>query len=93
MAEEEETGIDPETINTRRVGWILKRLRLGKAGREDGKKGRQWLVKTADVERWRVAYSISDFEKRPPVGKNGGNGENGGTAENPAPTADDEEVF
>ncbi|MEP7338016.1 MAG: DUF3854 domain-containing protein [Acidobacteriota bacterium] len=45
MADKGESGIDPETINSRKVGWILKRLRLEKGGREEGKKGRKWLVK------------------------------------------------
>jgi hypothetical protein len=84
LAEEDETGVDPETINNRRVGWVLKRLRLEKAGREEGKKGRQWLIDPKDVERWRSAYSIVDSEKRHPAPENGENGENGGTAEGEA---------
>jgi hypothetical protein len=93
MAEEDETGIDPEKINSKRVGWILKRLRLKKDGRQDGKRGWQWMIKTADVERWRVAYSIGESGKRLPVGENGENGENGEMAETPAQVVEDEEEF
>lgn len=84
LAEDSESGIDPETINSKRVGWILKRLRLEKAGREEGKKGRKWLVKRADVERWKVAYSINGDFNAEPAKQNGENGENGETAENQA---------
>jgi hypothetical protein len=81
MADEDESGIDPETISTKRVGWILKRLRLEKAGREDGKKGRQWLVKTADISRWKSAYSLMEQKSQGEPKQNGENGENGETAE------------
>jgi hypothetical protein len=81
IARDDEVGIDPETINSRRVGWILRRLRLTKAGREEGKKGQLWAVKTADIEKWRRAYSL--FEEKPEGGQeqNCENCENCETAE------------
>lgn len=64
IAKDEELDIDPENINTKRVGWILTRLRLEKVGREEGKKGRLRLIKMADVERWRTAYSLFQEKRR-----------------------------
>src|SRR5262249_18444133 len=57
IAKDEEMDIDLETINTKRVGWVLTRLRLEKEGREEGKKGAQRLIRMADVERGGTGYS------------------------------------
>src|SRR5262249_8009280 len=84
MAKDEELDVDPETINAKRVGWILTRLRLEKVGREEGKKGRQRLIKMGDVERWRTAYSLFEPKSEGGQKQNGDNGENGGMAEDSA---------
>lgn len=81
IAGEDEAGLDPETVNSKKVGWVLKRLRLDKAGREEGKKARLWRVKTADVEKWRTVYSLSEEKQEGGRKQNGENGENGETAE------------
>ena len=60
LAKDDETGIDPEKINSKRVGWILKRLRLRHAGRKDGKGPKQWVIKSAEIEKLRNAFSLFD---------------------------------
>lgn len=89
LATDDEWGIDPETINSKRVGWVLKRLRLKQAKRQKRGEPRKWTVQNGDLVRWKSVYSI--FEEKTEGGQktNGANGENG---ENGAETPD-EEVF
>ena len=84
LAAEDEWGIDPETLNSRRVGWVLKRLRLKQAKREKRGEPRKWTVQNGDLARWKKVYSIfDDFDQggREQNGENSENGENGAGAE------------
>lgn len=81
LAVEDEWGIDPETLNSRRVGWILKRLRLTQAKRETRGEPRKWTVQNGDLVRWKSVYSIFDEKTEGGQKQNGENGENGETVQ------------
>lgn len=83
LAADDEWGVDLETLNSKRVGWILKRLRLQQAKRQKRGEPRKWTVQNGDLVRWKSVYSI--FEEKTEGGPktNGANGANGENGANP----------
>jgi hypothetical protein len=81
IVEDDELDFDAEHINSRRVGKVLGKLRIGTAGREAGRGARRWKVTQKDLDTWQRAYLLT----LPSVlqgylgasGANGGHGANG----------------
>jgi len=56
LAKDQETDIEPESINTKRVGRVLGKMRLKEKPRPGGKGPRQWQLTKAELQRWLVSY-------------------------------------
>jgi hypothetical protein len=79
LAEEIEADIDAESINSRRVGRVLGKMRL-KPDRDSKKKG--WCITRSEIERWAISYGVpfqNANDTTPPL--NGTNETNGITAQ------------
>jgi len=62
IAEDEELGIDPDTLNSRRIGWILKRLRfVHRRQNKTGQKG--WIVTWLELQKYLIAFNLPLPEK------------------------------
>ena len=57
IAEDEEMGIDPERINSRSIGWILKRLRF-EHKRTANKGSRGWIVTRLQLQKFFIAFGL-----------------------------------
>ena len=57
IAEEQELGIAEDFINARRIGWILKKLRLN-SGRESGTGKKGWNVSPLEMQRFILAFGL-----------------------------------
>jgi hypothetical protein len=62
IAEQEELGIDLEKITSRRIGWILKRLRL-QHKREPGSGKKGWQVSRVELQKYFIAFNLFSLEK------------------------------
>jgi hypothetical protein len=62
IAEGEELGIDAELITEKRIGWILKKLRVTKY-REPGTGKRGWMISPFEMQRYVNAYGLYTPEK------------------------------
>jgi hypothetical protein len=62
IAEGEELGIDAELIVEKRIGWILKKLRVTKC-REPGTGKRGWMISPFEMQRYVNAYGLYTPEK------------------------------
>jgi hypothetical protein len=62
IAEGQELGIDSDHLTEKRIGWILKKLRLDK-GREAGTGKRGWQVSKSEMQRWINAFGLYSPEK------------------------------
>jgi Domain of unknown function (DUF3854) len=68
IAEEEDSGIDLDHITSRRIGWILKRLRLRhKREAHTGRKG--WVVSKLELQKYFIAFNLTLPEKTSPKDK------------------------
>jgi hypothetical protein len=59
VAEETESTLSPDQINSQRVGMALKKMRIRRAVRLNGRGARRWEVSLADLQRWSLAYGIT----------------------------------
>jgi hypothetical protein len=59
VAADEESGLNPESLSTDRVGRVLGRMRFKKKPRPGGKGPRQWIIPLGDLQGWAKAYGIS----------------------------------
>lgn len=71
IAADIEADIDPDAITTRRIGWVLKKLRL-RAGRNSARTMRGWEVTINDLTLLRRRYGINDHEKTSETSESGG---------------------
>lgn len=62
IVEKDDLGYDLERINSRRIGHILKRLRI-KSHREPGTGQRGWILSRAELEKYVVAFGVIPPEK------------------------------
>jgi len=62
IAEEQELGIDSEHLTEKRIGWILKKLRMDN-GRESGTGKRGWDISKSEMQRWIVSFGLYSPEK------------------------------
>ena len=62
IAEEQELGIPEESISDRRIGWIIKKLRL-ESGREPGTGKHGWKVSQLEMQRFVFAFGLNTPEK------------------------------
>src|SRR5262249_39717913 len=60
LAKDEEWGIDPETVNSKKVGRILGRLRFKKVPRKNGNEARKWQVDLAHLAHLKAVFSLTD---------------------------------
>lgn len=68
IAEEEESGIDIERITSKRIGWILKRLRVRiKREAHTGKRG--WIISRLELQKYFTAFNLYPPEKTSPNDK------------------------
>ena len=74
---ESELDLDPERINSRRIGRSLAKMRFKQEARAKGQGDRQWLVSIDDLTRWANLYSLADWLPPEANGSNGANGGNG----------------
>jgi hypothetical protein len=74
---ESELDLDPERINSRRIGRVLSKMRFKQEARAKGQGDRQWLVSIDDLIRWAKLYSLVDWLPSEANGGNGANGSNG----------------
>lgn len=58
IAKDSEGDIDPERLNSQRVGHILRKMRLTKPPRPRGQKARIWRVTADELIRWAMAYGL-----------------------------------
>ena len=57
VAKDEESDIDPQTITSRRVGRVLRKLRL-EQHREPRRGARGWIVTAAGIRDWAQRYGL-----------------------------------
>jgi hypothetical protein len=69
--EDEVVGKGRDFANSRRVGWILKRLRLAKGDRPTGETKRRWKVTIPDLEGLAASYGMTMPWQVVPVGQAG----------------------
>ena len=62
IAEEQEDGIDTDHLSDKRIGWILKKLRMDKA-REAGTGKRGWHISKSEMQRWINSFGLYTSEK------------------------------
>lgn len=96
LAKDQETGIEPESISTRRVGRVLGKMRLKAKPRPGGKGLRQWQLTNAELQRWLVSYGMpvpkelsNLFSGTPPLSTNGTHGIDGTNGTAPTSGGDD----
>ena len=66
VAEETESDIDPQTITSRRVGRVLRKMRLERH-REAGGGPRGWLITTDSIRAWAARYGFPLPRPRTPA--------------------------
>lgn len=59
---DDEADVDPDKVTTRRIGWVLKKLRL-QAGRNSARTKRGWEVTANDLALLRRRYGLTGYEK------------------------------
>ena len=62
LVERDEIGIDLDKVSSRRIGWILKRLRLRKH-REPGTGKYGWLLRRPELEKYFNAFGLISSEE------------------------------
>jgi hypothetical protein len=62
IAEQQELGIERDQLTEKRIGWILKKLRLDKA-REGSTGKRGWRISKTEMQRWIVSFGLCSQEK------------------------------
>jgi hypothetical protein len=75
LATDDEYGVDPENINSKRVAKILSRLRLKQPKERKRGEARKWIVPNGEMVRWKLVYSINEEKTEPYQETNGANGE------------------
>jgi len=88
LIEAQELDYDVTHVTTRRVGHVLKKMRL-QHGRIGKSSKRGWIVSLNDLIRWAGSYGIDPNEitgiETRPLYKNVGIGTNGGNVGHPTP--------
>ena len=59
IAEADPGTIDPESINSQKIGHQLKKMRLKKAERKNRSDPRSWSLTIFDLRRWALSYGIT----------------------------------
>jgi hypothetical protein len=87
LAQEQELGIDPEQISSRRIGRIFGKMRLHEKPRSGSGGKRQWRITKGELRRWLLSYGfplpdtlfddLHPSDTPPTNGANGVDGANG----------------
>ena len=92
IAENEELGIDADLIVSKRVGWILKKLRLTN-GREPGTGRHGWMISPFQMQSYVKAYGLYTSDKTSQNVKTSQSEQNDEPELSPVGNADDRERF